>query len=126
LHPNLFRSFFRLTRITVSLAVTFTAFAAAVIYAGVISGGILFPVGAIFLLAAGASALNQFQEAEIDAHMKRTQARPVPSGEIRPGTAFFTGAFLISAGLVYLGAAGYWTCMILGAFNIIWYNGFYS
>src|SRR5438309_11994365 len=39
------------------------------------------------LAAAGASALNQWWERDLDALMLRTRMRPVPSGSMRPGRA---------------------------------------
>src|SRR5205807_6982408 len=38
------------------------------------------------LLAAGASALNQLLERDLDAKMRRTQNRPLPSGRMQPQT----------------------------------------
>src|SRR5262245_1070355 len=43
------------------------------------------------LLAAGASALNQLWEREHDAKMRRTQARPLPSGKMQPATVMVIG-----------------------------------
>jgi heme o synthase len=37
-----------------------------------------------FLVAAAASSLNMYRERELDARMRRTQARPLPSGRLRP------------------------------------------
>lgn len=57
------------------------------------------------LLASGASALNQWGERRLDARMQRTQDRPLPSGRMRPRTAFALGAAAALAGVVYLAAA---------------------
>jgi protoheme IX farnesyltransferase len=57
------------------------------------------------LLASGASALNQWSEWRLDALMRRTQERPLPSGRMRPGTAVVIGAGASLSGLVYLAAA---------------------
>ncbi len=54
------------------------------------------------LLAAGASALNQYWEREVDAKMQRTAKRPLPSGEIEPGTALSVGVALSIAGMLDL------------------------
>jgi protoheme IX farnesyltransferase len=55
--------------------------------------------------AAGAAALNQWWEWQLDALMQRTKSRPVPAGRMQPATAFIVGALLSVAGIVYLAAA---------------------
>ena len=46
------------------------------------------------LAAAGASALNQWWERDLDALMSRTRTRPVPSGRMRAGSALILGCFM--------------------------------
>ena len=55
------------------------------------------------LLVAGAHALNQVLERDVDALMERTRQRPLPGGRLRPGTALVAG--LLAAGLA-LGILG--------------------
>lgn len=59
----------------------------------------------VALVAAGTNALNQLRERDVDARMRRTRGRPLPSGRLTPHAA--TGfALLISlVGLAYLGVA---------------------
>ena len=46
-------------------------------------------------IGAGASgALNMWWDADIDAVMKRTQGRPIPSGRVQPGEALALGVAL--------------------------------
>ena len=54
------------------------------------------------LVASGASAFNQLLEIESDGMMRRTRARPLPSGRIRPGHAKVFGFALSIIGLVQL------------------------
>jgi protoheme IX farnesyltransferase len=54
------------------------------------------------LVAAGGAALNQLIERRIDARMRRTANRPLPSGRISPEEAAAFGAALCGAGLAYL------------------------
>ena len=54
------------------------------------------------LVAAGASALNQWLERDSDARMQRTENRPLPAARLQPLEAFFFGLALVVAGLVYL------------------------
>jgi protoheme IX farnesyltransferase len=53
-------------------------------------------------VAAGASALNQLLERSTDAHMQRTENRPLPAGRIQPFEAFLFGVVSAMAGLLYL------------------------
>src|SRR5437868_15296687 len=54
------------------------------------------------LAAAGASALNQWWERDLDALMERTRERPVPAGRMRALSALLLGGVLAVAGIVYL------------------------
>lgn len=54
------------------------------------------------LVACGASALNQFLERRSDAHMRRTENRPLPAGRLSPLEVFVFGLALGAAGLIYL------------------------
>jgi protoheme IX farnesyltransferase len=54
------------------------------------------------LIASGSAALNQWYEREEDSLMRRTRARPIPSGRILPADAFRFGAALSAAGFVEL------------------------
>ena len=56
------------------------------------------------LVAAGASALNQWMERELDARMRRTQDRPLPARRLHPGEALAFGLAMVLAGLLVLGA----------------------
>jgi protoheme IX farnesyltransferase len=78
----------------------------------------------VFLLACGAGALNQAQEGDIDARMRRTAKRPVPTGRIRARHAALIAVALITAGSALLAA---WpVAMLLGFVTILWYNGVYT
>ncbi len=83
------------------------------------------PVGAVFLLACGASALNQYQERDIDAKMERTRERPVPSGAIAASRAVTVSAALMLAGLSFAFLAGP-AAFALGLLALVWYNGVYT
>lgn len=50
----------------------------------------------------GALALNQYVEREVDARMKRTRGRPIPSGRLSARAALAFGAFLTVAGVGHL------------------------
>ncbi len=80
---------------------------------------------AVFLLASAASALNQYQEREIDARMDRTRTRPLPAGLLAPTQALFIAVLLAGGGLGLLLLCGK-TPFMLGAFALGWYNGVYT
>jgi protoheme IX farnesyltransferase len=54
------------------------------------------------LVAAGASALNQWLERHSDALMRRTENRPLPAGRLLPAEVICFGMTLGIGGLVYL------------------------
>ena len=54
------------------------------------------------MLAAGAAALNEYIERDLDAKMPRTAHRPIPTGEIRPETALMLGVSAAVLGLAEL------------------------
>jgi len=79
----------------------------------------------VFLLACGASALNQYQERDIDGLMERTARRPLPSGTMRPGQALSAAAAALAAGTLVLAAQDS-TAVCLGLGAVAWYNGLYT
>jgi protoheme IX farnesyltransferase len=54
------------------------------------------------LVAAGASALNQWYERDSDALMRRTEKRPLPSGRLQALEVFVFGLALGAGGVLYL------------------------
>lgn len=54
------------------------------------------------LVAAGASALNQWLEKHTDARMRRTQDRPLPAGRLSMAEVFAFGVLLGVVGVAYL------------------------
>ena len=61
--------------------------------------------------AAGAAALNQWWEWQLDGLMQRTKSRPVPAGRMRPASAVLVGSALSVLGIAYLA----FTCNALTA-----------
>ena len=78
-------------------------------------------------LGAGASgALNMWWDADIDALMRRTMNRPVPSGRVQPGEALGFGAALAGVSVVMLYLAANTLAAGLLAFTIFFYVVVYS
>ncbi|PLW96946.1 MAG: prenyltransferase [Marinilabiliales bacterium] len=114
-----------LFKLRLSLAVAFTG------VAGVFLGGNnaltwLWVLLGVFLLSCGAAGLNHVQERDSDALMKRTATRPVASGRIVPEIALLLSLLVILAGLILLILTTNNLTMLLGAFNVLWYNVVYT
>src|SRR5262249_13041519 len=93
-----------LTKPRIAVLVLFTVAAGAVL-AGGGGGGPLLRAEQLVgtgLVAAGASALNQWLERHSDGLMKRTENRPLPAGRIQPLEAAAFGIGLGVTGLIYL------------------------
>ena len=121
-----FHILLELTKFKISLFAALSTFTGFILAHQELSGEIILPVMGVFFLACGSCALNQYQEREDDRRMERTKARPIPSGALKPSTAF-----LISIGLIFSGSfiLLYGASLIawgLGLFAIIWYNGVYT
>ena len=71
--------------------------------------------------AAGAAALNQWWEHQLDALMQRTRSRPVPAGRMRPMEALIIGAALSIFGVAYLAFVCNALSAALAAITIIIY-----
>ena len=71
--------------------------------------------------AAGAAALNQWWEYNLDALMQRTRSRPVPSGRMRPRDAFILGSALSIFGVAYLAFVSNALSAALAAITILIY-----
>jgi heme o synthase len=57
-----------------------------------------------YLSAGGAGAVNHWFDRDIDARMKRTATRPIPSGRVAPAAALWFGIALASLSFVWLSA----------------------
>ena len=96
------------------------------------SGGGVHPViafTALLLIALGAGAsgaLNMWYDADIDANMKRTQTRPIPSGRIAKESALGFGLTLSAASVMCLGVFVNWLSAGLLAFTIFFYAVIYT
>ncbi|MXQ08763.1 protoheme IX farnesyltransferase [Alphaproteobacteria bacterium GH1-50] len=78
-------------------------------------------------LGAGASgALNMWYDADIDAVMRRTAKRPVPSGRVEPGEALAIGVALSGISVVMLALATNLFAAGLLAFTIFFYAVIYT
>ncbi|WP_072395015.1 heme o synthase [Hyphomicrobium sp. CS1GBMeth3] len=94
--------------------------------------GTLHPVLAIIAIlciavGAGASgALNMWYDADIDARMARTAARPIPRGRVTPDEALAFGTVLSVVSVLTLGVLINWVAGALLALTIAYYVFFYT
>lgn len=79
-----------------------------------------------FLLAGGCSAVNQVQEADLDAVIPRTASRPIPCGRIGVVAGSCVGFSLITAGWMLLCLAGGLSTLLVGIGIVAVYNGLYT
>ncbi len=76
--------------------------------------------------AGGAAALNQWWEADIDAGMKRTSARPLPSGRMGRIEARDFGVALSVGSVLLMGVAIGWLAAAILAVSIVYYAVIYT
>lgn len=119
------RTLYTLTRGGIALFAAASAAAGRLLVRPAMDRELGYAVCGVFLLACGASALNQCQERDLDALMDRTRSRPLPSGDMSPGRALLLSLMLIFTGLGSLLATGLMPA-ILGLAAVLWYNGVYT
>lgn len=122
----MFMMFMSLCKVPISLTATLSAALGFILAHDGVSPDILLVVLGTFLLACGASALNHVQEEKLDAMMKRTMGRPIPTHRIGRRAAILVTLLLVAAGTVVLARLPSLYPMILGAVAIVWYNGIYT
>ena len=76
--------------------------------------------------AGGAGALNQWWEADIDAGMRRTMARPLPAGRMDRTSARDFGVGLSAASVLVMGLAIGWLAGLILAVSILYYAVVYT
>lgn len=125
--PADWRDFYALTKPRVMSLVIFTG----------LCGMLAAPVGihpvlgftailCIAMGAGGAAALNQWWEADIDAGMKRTAARPIPAGRMNRTNARDFGGILAAGSVFIMGFAIGWLAAALLALSIFYYAVIYT
>src|SRR5579864_6853740 len=78
------------------------------------------------LIASGTAALNQWYERDADACMRRTQARPLPSGRLAPRRALIFAIVISVLGFVELALGANLLASLLGAFTLASYLFVYT
>jgi len=78
------------------------------------------------LVAAGAAALNQLLERNLDARMRRTEDRPLPAGRLQPETVLILGAAISAMGLAWLAWKVNLLTSVLGVITLVSYLFIYT
>lgn len=78
------------------------------------------------LVAASASALNQWLERDTDARMRRTADRPLPAARLTVAQVLTFAAVSITAGTIYLGLSVGWETAALGLLTWALYAWVYT
>jgi heme o synthase len=121
------RDFVALLKPRVMSLVIFTALVGMVAAPGSIHP--LLGAVAILCIAVGAGAsgaLNMWFDADIDARMARTAARPIPRGSVTPDEALAFGTVLSVISVACLGLFVNWVAAALLAFTIAFYVFIYT
>ena len=125
--PAEWRDFFALTKPRVMSLVIFTGLCGLLAAPGNIHPVLGFTaILCIALGAGGAAALNQWWEADIDAGMKRTAARPLPSGRMNRTDARDFGVLISAASVMIMGLGVNWLAAAILALSIFYYAVIYT
>jgi protoheme IX farnesyltransferase len=122
-----FGDYVELLKPRVMSLVVFTALVGALVAPISLHPVVAFAAVLFIALGAGASgALNMWWDADIDAKMRRTAGRPVPSGRVSAGEALGLGMALSGIAVVMLGLATNGLAAGLLAFTIFFYAVVYT
>jgi protoheme IX farnesyltransferase len=121
------RDFYALTKPRVMTLVIFTGLCGLLAAPGHINPVLGFTaILCIAVGAGGAAALNMWWEADLDAGMKRTRARPVPAGRMEATSARDFGVALAGGSVIVMGLAIGWLAAVILAFSIFYYAWIYT
>jgi protoheme IX farnesyltransferase len=125
--PAAWRDFLALTKPRVMSLVIFTGLCgllAAPVHVNPVLG--FTAILCIAVGAGGAAALNQWWEADIDAGMRRTAARPLPAGRMERTSARDFGVTLCGGSVLLMGLAIGWLAAVILAVSIVYYSFVYT
>jgi heme o synthase len=125
--PAEWRDFFALTKPRVMSLVIFTGLCGLLAAPAAIDPVLGFTaILCIAVAAGGAAALNMWWEADLDAGMKRTAARPIPAGRMDPIAARDFGVALSVGAVLLMGLAVGWLAAAILAVSIVYYAVLYT
>ncbi|MBX9815644.1 MAG: heme o synthase [Sphingomonas sp.] len=125
--PADWRDFVALTKPRVMTLVVFTGLAGMLAAPARLDPVLAFTAILCIALGAGAAgALNQWYEADLDAKMKRTRARPLPAGRMTREAALHFGVGLSAFSVLLMGVALNWLAAAILAGSILFYVLIYT
>lgn len=117
---------YELGKVRISLPIALSALTGYIMYNGTFDAqGWLLAIG-VFFMSCSSSALNHWQERDIDAKMPRTKDRPIPSGRISANSAFAVAASFAVIGSVILILSNPVIGLILSWVTLFFYNIVYT
>jgi len=116
----------RLVRLELSTMVALSALTGYLFAGGTWSWQMLLVLGGTMLLAGGSSALNQWQEADLDQRMLRTCMRPLPAAQFSENLVLILVFLQIAGGFIMLAQMPGFLPLLIGALAVIWYNAIYT
>ncbi|WP_418509078.1 heme o synthase [Corallibacter sp.] len=124
--PSLISDFKEITKIRLSVSVVFSSLAGYSLGVETVNYQtlILLALGGYFMVGAS-NAFNQIIEKDLDALMKRTKNRPIPSGRMSVSTAFVIACVFTILGIAILYVINPKTAMF-GAISIFLYTCAYT
>ncbi len=123
---DLFNYYLNLSKIRITVSVTITCLIGYILFSSSLTYLLFFAVLGTFLLSAGSSALNHFQEIEYDALMPRTANRPMASNKISSTHGLVFGLIIALVGYLILFYGVNELSAYLGLSALVIYNGIYT
>ena len=125
--PADWRDFLALTKPRVMSLVVFSGLCGLLVAPGQLPFALVFTAILCIVLGAGAcGALNQWYEVDVDAKMRRTAKRPLPSGRMDRQSALHFGVGLAVFSVLLMGLATNWLAAALLAVSILFYVIIYT
>ncbi len=117
---------YELGKVRISLPIALSAVTGYVVYTGTWDAQAWLLAVGVFLMSCSSSALNHWQERDVDAKMPRTKNRPIPSGRISPNGAFLVAVGFAVSGSVILLLTNPVIALILSWLTLFFYNAVYT
>jgi heme o synthase len=93
---------FELGKPQITIPVSLSTLTGYILLQGSFTSGWLQSVAGVFLMSFASSAINHFQDADIDKLMERTRKRPIPSGRITPFQSLIVALITGLSGFIIL------------------------